>query len=136
MSETSPQEYAEQRKQWEKSYKPVKFVEYSAENYKNMKSQDPRYVWTEHDTCDGSYLTAGFHFFGDPPFCCWTTFGWHIAEVASISEDTVVTSAFIPCSVCNPDGEGDGDPNCEGPEIPEGADGGECEDGWVQWYFD
>lgn len=129
-------EYAE----WQNTYRPVKYVEYTEENLKKMEKQDPRYVWTDHDTCEDSHITPGFHFFGSPPRCCWTTHGWHITEVAHAGEsvtDPVYSTAYLTCPVCNADGDGEGVENCPGPDKIDGAETSDgCEDGYIQWYFD
>lgn len=126
MSGMTVEEYQEEYNDWVKKYRPVKFVEYSPENLKLMEKQDPRYVWTDHDTCEDSMLTSGFHFYGDPPRCCWSTHGWHIVEVANEAEyDTVNVSAYLPCKCYNED-EDTWDEECK-----------ECEgEGHINHYFD
>ena len=102
-------------------------------------------VWTEHGTCEDSHYTPGFKIFGDCSLTgaeaggcgCWQSYAYHIGEEPWLDENEwVVTTATLPCPICNADGEGEGVEGCEGPEVPEGADGGECESGFVQWYFD
>lgn len=138
MRDATVQSYVNEYKEWQETYRPIKFVEYSEENLKLMEGQDPLYVWTDHDTCENSQMTSGLHFFGDPPSCCWTTHGWHIVEVANESDyDSVAISAYLPCPVCNEDGDGEGAEDCVGPEPIDGAEmSNGCEDGWIQWYFD
>jgi len=123
---SSAEEYQKAYDKWAKQYRPVKFVEYSPENLKMMENQDPRYVWTDHDTCEESQLTSGFHFFGDPAFCCWVTHGWHITEVACEDGDRVIdVSAYIPCE-CYDEEEDIWNENCS-----------KCEgEGFIQHYFD
>lgn len=131
MIDETAKEYADSYKAWQNEYRPVKYVEYSAENLVLMESQDPRYVWTDHSTCDNEQLTSGFHVFNNS--CCWNTHGWHITEVASTPDNYVTTSSYLPCPVCN----GEGEDGCPGPDAIDGAEISDgCEEGHVQWYFD
>lgn len=102
-------------------------------------------VWTEHSTCEDSMYSPGFKIFGDCKLLnqeasgcgCWQSYAYHIGtEPCSEYDDSIWCTAYLPCSVCNPDGEGEGEEDCEGPDVPEGAGGGECESGFVNWYFD
>jgi len=126
MSEITAEQYQEAYNDWVKTYRPVKFVEYSADNLELMKKQDPRYVWTDHDTCENSKLSAGFHFFGDPPSCCWVTHGWHIVEVAHGDYyDDVDISAYLPCE-CYDSHQDEWNAECN-----------KCDgEGHIQYYFD
>ena len=98
MRDITPEDYQELYNDWVKQYRPVKYLEYTQENLELIKKQDESHVWTDHDTCEDSQLSAGFHFFGDPPRCCWVTHGWHITEIAHSGEfERVNVSAYLPC---------------------------------------
>ena len=96
-------------------------------------------VWTNHSTSENGYYTAGYHVFeGDSG--TWQTFSFYIAEVPE-HDDTkrVYSTYYMSCPVCNADGEGEGAPDCEGPELPEskyGVDSSECEDGHLNIWLD
>ena len=124
----------------------ISIDELTDENYARLKELDEKHlVWTNHSTCEDDYFTPGFHVFGDCQYLeqesrgcgCWQTHAWYIAKEPWEDEnERIDATAYLPCSVCNPDGEGEGVEGCEGPEIPEGADRDECMDGHVHWYFD
>ena len=146
--------YVEQINNWLTSYgidftKSIDHEEMSQEQYEQLQELDKsRLVWTEHSTCEQSQYTNGLHVFGDSSLLeqeasgcgCWQSQAYHIGNNPwQGSEDTSIfisTTAYLPCDVCNPLGDGDGEEGCEGPEIPEGADRSDCEGGMVNWYFD
>lgn len=139
MNENDPQHYLDEIARWRKQYKIQTEKDYIADDLSDEerteleKLDKEGRVWTEHSTCDREQITLGMHFYNNS--CCWQSYSFYVSEKKG-QEEYIDTTAYLPCSVCNPDGEGDGDPDCEGPEIPEGADTSDgCEDGWVNWYF-
>lgn len=118
-------------KQWIGSASPKKFLEYSQENSALVQKMKPEYVATEHDTCDNSQITTGFHDFGPEPRCCWVTHGWYICENEYKPDDYITASGYATCADCNPNGDGDFEEESANPE---------CElcygDGSVNYYFD
>jgi hypothetical protein len=117
---------------WYKDYGIDEFIEYSEENWEKVQKMDSRLVWTNHSTCEDEQVTAGAAVYRNS--CCWDTFGWYIAKNPWDGEvdnhyESYNASAYLPCSVCNPGGEGDEenyDLECE-----------ECEgDGFATHYFD
>ena len=112
-----------------------------ADHARIKKLAEEGLVWTNHSTCDGDFFTAGYHIFEGTGCGCWVTYSFYIAEVPEFSEDERYhATAYIPCPICNADGEGEGEEGCEGPELPETeygvdlADG--CEEGQIQVYLD
>jgi hypothetical protein len=106
---------------------------------------DKKLVWTEHGTCEDNWLAAGFTQYGECELLghessgcgCWQSYSYYVAKKPWVNENEhVLVTATLPCSVCNPDGDGDGVEGCEGPEVPEGADRSECSFGTINWYFD
>jgi hypothetical protein len=96
-------------------------------------------VWTNHSTCEDEQFTPGYHDFEGS--CCWSTYCYYIAEKPWEDEDErILATAYMPCPVCNADGEGEGEEDCEGPELPEteyGVDLSDgCEEGYIQVYLD
>ena len=98
-------------------------------------------VWTHHATCDGEFFTSGYHIFEGTGCGCWLTFSFLIAELPEFDQEERIDAVkYIPCPACNPDGEGEGDPDCLGPtslpkteygvEVPDG-----CEDGNIQVFL-
>ena len=74
-------------------------------------------------------VSSGFHFFGDPPRCCWDTYGWHISKTSSgNSEDDY--EAYKESFYCECE--------CYDEETESGKE--RCEicygDGWKTEYFD
>jgi hypothetical protein len=114
----------------------------SQSDHERIKKLDKKnLVWSEHSTCEDNYFTPGYHVFEGSGCGCWVTYSFYIAEVPWEDEnERIDATAHLPCPVCNADGEGEGDPDCEGPELPENeygvdlADG--CEDGFIQVYLD
>ena len=103
------------------------------------KLDKKKLVWTNHSTCEDEYFTAGYHNFNNS--CCWQTYSYYVAEKPWEDEyDRVNSTAFMPCPKCNADAEGEGDPDCEGPELPETKYGVElsdgCDEGFIQIYLD
>jgi hypothetical protein len=130
MSDEYPtaEELQEEFDDWLKEYENVEYIEFSEEAWERVQQLNPRLVWTDHSTCGESKVTAGANWFKNA--CCWDTFGWYIMANPWDGPDdayhSVDTSAYLPCIVCNADGEDDLDPNCE-----------ECEgDGYINHYFD
>lgn len=116
--------------QWYKDFSPMYYIEYDSENGPAMqkaKMINPRMIWTAHGTCENDQVSAGFMFFGDPPRCCWTTYGWYVSQKAWREEMSVETAYYTWCDQCNPEGENDeGNADCK-----------ECEgEGHVNYFFD
>jgi hypothetical protein len=118
---------------WFKTYSPMEFFEYDGEegdNFSKVKRTPNQFVWTAHATCENEAVSAGFHFFGDPPSCCWNTFGWYVSEVSSDNmspEDfeSYQSSFYCECECYNEETE-EGSPDCA-----------ECDgEGWRTHYFD
>jgi len=105
------------------------------------KLHKKKLIWTNHSTCENEMFTPGHHIFSEDS-CCWRTYAFYVANKPWEDEDERIDSTlYLPCPVCNADGEGDGDPDCEGPELPETKYGVElmddgCEDGYIQLYLD
>ena len=124
--------YKEKYQEWLAKYSP-EFLEYDEEggtNFLKAQSTPNEFVWTEHGTCEDTMVSAGFKFFGDPPRCCWDTYGWYISEVSSENTspddyESYRTSMYAECE-------------CYVEETEEGKEG--CEDcdgtGWMTYYFD
>lgn len=102
-------------------------------------------VWTEHGTCEDNEITPGFKVFGDCSLLkqtasgcgCWQSHYYYIGKKPwSDENERVKVDAYLPCSVCNPEGEDDGVEGCEGPEPVEGAGRSDCDSGFINWYFD
>jgi len=118
---------------WERKYEPLEFYDYDGvdgENMKKVQTIPNEYVWTAHATCDNEQVSAGFHFFGDPPSCCWSTFGWYVSKTASRNKTTddfeaYNSSYYCECKCFNEETE-EGNPDCE---LCEG-------EGWRTHYFD
>ena len=132
-----PQDYLDEIERWKKQYKVSNDVyvidEMSSDELADLEKLDKEgRVWTEHSTCENDMITLGMVFYDS---CCWSSYAFYVSEEKG-SEEYVDTTKYLPCSVCNADGEDDDDPDCEGPEVPEGAETSDgCEEGWVQWYF-
>lgn len=106
-------------------------------------------VWTQHGTCEDEVISGGFKIFGECQLTgqessgcgCYQSQVYYVAKVPHDGDDDhynyIPVSAYLPCPVCNPDGEGEGDPDCEGPEVPEGVDMADgCDEGFFQCYWD
>lgn len=129
------EDYQEEYDAWREDYEIGEFIEYSEENWEKVQKMDPRYVWTNHGTCEDEMVTNGAKLFSGR--CCWDTYGWYVANApwgsgSKTDEDyfeSVKATAYLSCETCNPDGEGeeeDFDPECE-----------KCEgEGYVHHYFD
>jgi len=126
------EEFQETWNEWYEDYQIGEFIEYSDENWEKVRSMDPRYVWTNHSTCEDEQVTNGAHVYTGS--CCWETFGWYVAGKpwSGDSEtyfESYKASAYLACTICNPDGEGDEvdfDPECD-----------YCSgEGWVNHFFD
>lgn len=114
-------------KRWWDSTGEKEFIEYSAENSQKVSEMDPRFVATDHDTCDSPQVSTGFYDFGPNPRCCWVTHGWYISKKEWEPEDLIKSGAYDICSKCNLGGDEDGgDPDCD---LCYG-------DGWTNYYFD
>ncbi len=126
---------------WQKDYKIGEYLENTEENRAKLEAMDPRYVWTDHGTCEDPQVTSGYRLYS-PTSCCWDNYGWYLAEVpwephnGNIDDTFIVykTATYSSCPSCNPDGEADeGAENCPGDEnFPDY----ECEDGYIHYYFD
>lgn len=133
-------EYKQEYDGWLEEYQIDIFLEFNEENQKIVERMDPRLVWTEHGTCETPQVTSGVHIYNSG--CgCWETFGWHIGKVQWEPENDKLdetyicykTSVYLECPTCNPDGENENViEGCPGDEEL----GGECEDGWITYYFD
>lgn len=128
---TSKNEAQAEYNSWLETYKPSEFVEYSHEAYEKLLAEvDPHLVWTNHGTCETEKYSNGILEFSEHS-CCYTNFGWYIAEVPwEGDEDTFIsvsTEWAGPCPVCNEDGEDnyiqEACPECDG-------------EGYTQVYFD
>jgi len=114
------QEFREEYEQWSKKYSPLEFLEYGEEGDENyLKAQNTpwEFVWTNHGTCEDDMVTAGFHFFGDPPSCCWSTYGWFVSKVSSghtsdESYESYYDSRYGECECYNEETE-EGKEDCE-----------------------
>lgn len=112
-----------------------------AEHKLVKKLDKKKLIWTNHSTCENEMFTPGMQIFSENS-CCWSSYAFYVASKPWEDENERVDStAYLPCPVCNADGEGDGDEDCEGPaELPETkygvdiADG--CEEGWINVYLD
>ena len=116
-----------------------------AERVELEKLDKKRLVWTNASTCDGEYFMPGMHEFDGESGCgCWESYGFYVAKKPWKKKDEynfVTAVGYIPCPVCNADGDGDGEEGCEGPaELPAteyGIDIGDgCEEGQIQVYLD
>lgn len=98
-------------------------------------------VWTHHGTCQNEMITSEYLVFEGTGCGCYQSRTYYVAEKPhdGNSDYSIEVTAFLPCTVCNPDGEGQGEEECEGPKLPEtsyGVDMSDCEEGWVQFYLD
>ena len=141
-------EYVEAIKDWQKKYKIKEDIyvldELTLEQIDELKKLDDQgLVWTQHGTCESEMVSFGMTIFGDHALTgskasgcgCYQTYCFYVGEEKG-SDEYISMGAYEPCPVCNEDGEGDGVENCSGPEPVEGAEFFECQDGWIQWYFD
>lgn len=130
-TEPTAEDYREWYNEWLEEYgiKESGWIDKTDEAWEIVKNLDPKLVWTSHSTCEDEMVTNGAHMFQGS--CCWTTFGWWIAEKPWVgNEDTHISekaSAYMTCQTCNADGE----------EESVDAECLECEgDGYVHHYFD
>lgn len=108
-------------------------------------------VWTNHSTCEDDFFSAGMNFFGECGYLkqgpsggcgCWQTHAFYVATKPWTDEyERIRSTAYIPCPVCNEDGEDENiDSDCRGPKLPktkygvDTADG--CDEGWINVYLD
>jgi hypothetical protein len=150
--DTTAVEYAAYVSEWVEEYgidflKSVSNEEMTQEQHDMLVELNKNnLVWTEHGTCEDSMYTPGFRVIGDCSLLdqkaggcgCWQSYAYHIGTAPWIDEnESVLCTVYIPCEVCNPEGEAEDFPDgCPGPETPVGADRGDCEEGFVHWYFD
>lgn len=138
----SAQEYKEQYQEWVKEYgidftKSVEHDTMTQEQYDMLsKLNEDGLVWTEHGTCEDTFITEGFKIFGSCSLLdqkasgcgCWQSYAYYIGNKVC-STDWIQITASLPCSICNPDGEDEEDsfdPDCE-----------ECEgEGYAHHWFD
>jgi len=119
MIDMTPEEYQEVWNNWHSEYEIGDFIEYSEENWEKVQTMDTHYIWTSHNTCEDEMVTSGTRLFQNS--CCWDTFGWYVAKKPWEGDpDTYYeshkASAYLPCHLCNPDGEGDEEdfnPECD-----------------------
>lgn len=148
------EELYEQYTDWLKYYKidldkTIIHDEMTAKDKALLEALDEKnLVWTQHGTCEDEVISGSFKIFGDCQLTgqessgcgCFQSQAYYIASVPHDGSEEytyIPVSSYLPCSLCNADGEGEGDPDCEGPEIPEGVDCSDgCEDGFVQCYWD
>ncbi len=126
------EDYQDAWNDWYSGYEIGDFIEYSDENWEKVQKMDPHLIWTSHSTCEDEKVSAGIHLFQNS--CCWDTYGWYVAKKPWEGDpdnhyESYNATAYLPCHICNPEGEGDeGDfnPECE-----------YCEgEGYVNHYFD
>lgn len=125
------QEYIDAFNQWEKTYGPLEFVEYSKEEYERLTSEvDAHLVWTHHGTCESEKYSNGILDFNSG--CgCWQVFGWYVSQTPWEGDEDTFLSIDAewsgPCETCNSNGEDENiDPDCS-----------ECDgEGYTQDYFD
>lgn len=124
------EDYQESWNDWYETYEIGEYIENSEENFKKVQEMDPHYVWTSHSTCEDEQVTNGVYIFDR---CCWETFGWYVGKKPWEGDpethfESYNASAYLPCTICNPDGEEEEGFNeeCE-----------ECNgDGWATHFFD
>lgn len=129
-TEPTAEDYQEWYNEWLRTYEIEEWLDNTEENWTKVQKMDPRYVWTSHSTCEDEMVTNGARMLKGS--CCWDTFGWHVGKKPweGDIEDTYISekaSAYLSCTTCNLDGEGeDIEPECL-----------ECEgEGYVNHYFD
>jgi hypothetical protein len=140
--------YVKAIKDWQEEYKINEDVyvleELTLEQIDELRELDKKgLVWTQHGTCESEMVSFGFNIFGDHALTrskssgcgCYQTYCFYVGEEAG-SVDYISMGAYEPCPACNEDGEGDGVENCPGPDEVEGASFSDCQDGWINWYFD
>ena len=146
----SVEEHYAEYKKWLEEYKidldkVILHEDLTAEDKLMLEKLDTKnLVWTQHGTCENEQVSTGFSIFGDCQLTgqvssgcgCFQSYCYYIAKVPHNSDEYIDVAAYLPCPICNADGEGEGAEDCEGPEVPEGVDGGECEGGFIQWYWD
>ena len=147
----SPEDLVVFRDEWIEEYgidwmNPINHDELTQEQFDRLTELDKeKLVWTAHGTCEDDQASPGFKIFGDCSLTgaeasgcgCWQSREYYIAKNPWQEEyESISLTAYLPCSVCNADGEGEGEEGCEGPEVPEGANRSECDFGHVNWYFD
>lgn len=125
---------------------PILHDELTQDQYEYLTRADEfGLVWTQHGTCEDEQISNGFKIFGNCELTgskssgcgCFQSYCYYVAKRSFDGEhESAYVGRYLPCSACNPDGEGEGDPECKGPEIPKGADMFECSEGWIQWHFD
>lgn len=125
------QDYINAFNEWQKTYGPLEFVEYSSESYEKLKADiNTHLAWTHHGTCENERYSNGILDFNSG--CgCWQVFGWYISQTPwEGTEDTYISIDAEwsgPCETCNAAGE-DETINSDCPE----CDG----EGYTQDYFD
>lgn len=124
--------YKQAHDDWQSKYSP-EWLEYDKEggpNFLRAKSTPNEFVWTAHGTCEDAMITSGFKFFGDPPRCCWDTFGWYISKISSgnTTEDKYESYRLSMYTECD----------CFNDETEEGKlDCNNCSgEGWITHWFD
>lgn len=125
---------------WRETYKIGEFLEDSDENRAKLEKMDPRYVWTDHGTCESTQVTSGYTIYAG--MCCWISNGWYVGEVPwepknGDLEGTYISfdvDKYLSCPSCNPEGDEENiAENCPGDEnFPDS----ECDEGYIQYYFD
>lgn len=143
--DSAAQGYVDAINNWIKTYgidfeKSLEGDEVTDKQRKELeKLHSKKLVWTEHSTCEGNYFSSGYTIFSEDS-CCWRSIAFHIGSKPWVGdEDTLIqfeSTVLLPCSVCNADEEGDGDEDCPGPGVPKGASRDDCEDGYINWFFD
>ena len=148
----TPEDYLAEIQDWTTEYgidmsKYISHDELTQSQLDTLRELDEKkLVWTEHGTCEDNAVSNGFTIFGDCSLTgqtssgcgCFQSYGYYIATIPCESDfESIRVTAYLPCSVCNPDGEGEDFPEeCPGPDTPELADRSECEEGFINWYFD
>ena len=114
---------------WAETYKP-EFVEFDREggpNWEKVKAIPEEFVWTEHGTVHGDYITAGFVFYPNLPDAEWLTFGWHICKISNgypnVEQIDILAGLYSQCDCYDEDTE------------ESNSDSGECGGIGMRDYF-
>ena len=137
--EMTAAEYLAAYRDWKSQYQvyeSIPLAKITREKIVELRELDQAWlIWTQHSTTDDALITSGMHFFGEAEFYDQKSEGWGwqteaflVARVPFAAlEDSIFKRAYLPCSLCNADGESENvDEECE-----------QCEgEGFVQHDFD